>query len=74
MLNGDTYPQVGGLVDKVVEKIGKTQNKISVARKILTNIFAGSATFDEYVNVGGVQEYEPTNIIFFALLKGFPEV
>jgi hypothetical protein len=74
MLNGDTYPQVGGLVDKVVEKIGKTQNKISVARKILTNIFAGSATFDEYVNVDGVQEYEHTNIIFFALLKGFPEV
>jgi hypothetical protein len=74
MLNGDTYPQVGGLVDMVVEKIGNNENKISVARKILTNIFAGSATFDEYVNVGEVEEYEPTKIIFFALLKGFPEV
>jgi serine/threonine protein kinase len=74
MLNGDTYPQVGGLVDKVVEKIGNNDNKISVARKILTNIFAGSATFDEYVNVDGVQEYEPKLSSLFALLKWFPEV
>jgi serine/threonine protein kinase len=75
MLNGDTYPQVGGLVDKVVEKISNNQNKLSVARKILTNIFAGSATFDEYVNVVGVEEYdEPTLNILSKLLDGFPEV
>ena len=42
-----------------------------MARKILTNIFAGSATFDEYVNVVDVQEYEPK---LSGLLKGFPEV
>jgi serine/threonine protein kinase len=86
LLNGDTYPQVGGLVDKAVRKIGSSKNKVSVARKIIENILERSATFDEYVDVDSVRGnaiYE-TNAIFKIennnntdddnLLEGFPRI
>lgn len=56
LLNGDTYPQVGGLVDKVVQKIGSMRDKVSAARKILDNIFERSATFVEYVDISDTHD------------------
>ena len=76
VLNADTYPQVGGLVDKVVRKIGSSENKLSVARKIIKKIFASSATFDEYVDVRDddniEEQYQTTKFDIEKLLESFP--
>ena len=65
-----------GLVDKVVRKIGSSENKLSVARKIIKKIFASSATFDEYVDVTDddniEEQYQTTKFDIEGLLENFP--
>jgi hypothetical protein len=54
-LNGDTYPQVGGFLDKITSKIssteGTTLDKLDVALKILNKIFKSSDEIDNYVEI-----------------------
>jgi serine/threonine protein kinase len=55
LLNGDTYPQVGGFLDKITSKIssteGTTLDKLDVALKILNKIFKSSDEIDNYVEI-----------------------
>jgi serine/threonine protein kinase len=74
VLNADTYPQVGGLVDKALTKIGSSGNQLSMALKILNKIFAGSATFDEYIDIKPRDREAVIRFNPIRLLDGFPKV
>jgi hypothetical protein len=76
-LNGDMYPQVDGLVDKVIGKI--LSNKLRSFRKITTlkifnKIFKSSETIDSYIDLQvGDEEYSvPEGVNFMKVIGELP--